>query len=139
MRRPLSRGGARPPVFPSTATDRSGMTWGLRIHTWLKGELVGEDADGNRYYRSRHSPIGHAEKRWVIFNGTNEASRVPPEWHAWLHHTTDDPIKTPPRPWMKPHVPNPTGGPGAYLPQGHDARGGRRARATGDYEAWKPE
>jgi NADH:ubiquinone oxidoreductase subunit len=32
-----------------------------------------------------------------------------------------------------------TGTPFAYHPQGSILRGGRRARATGDYEPWTPE
>ena len=31
------------------------------------------------------------------------------------------------------------GTPLAYVPPGHERRGGKRAPATGDYEAWKPE
>ena len=34
--------------------------------------------------------------------------------------------------------PNHTGTNAAYLPPGHDLRGGKRDRATGDYEAWQP-
>ena len=30
-------------------------------------------------------------KRWVIFNGKIEATKVPPHWHAWLHKTIEDP------------------------------------------------
>ena len=61
---------------------------------------------------------------------------MPPEWHAWLHYTTDAPIvETQRRPWQKPHLPNPTGTPLSYRPPGHDYEGGQRARATGDYEA----
>ena len=29
------------------------MTLGTRLLTWLRGELVGTDSDGNRYYRDR--------------------------------------------------------------------------------------
>ncbi|HYZ42174.1 MAG TPA: NADH-ubiquinone oxidoreductase subunit NDUFA12 family protein, partial [Stellaceae bacterium] len=99
------------------------MTLGTRLLTWLRGELVGTDAYGNRYYRERGSrPLrrggGRAsrEKRWVIYNGEPEGSKVPPEWHAWLHHTVDE-IPRPDRPrysWEKPHQPNMTGTPFAY-------------------------
>jgi hypothetical protein len=27
------------------------------------------------------------ERRWVVYEGEVDGSRVPPEWHAWLHHT----------------------------------------------------
>ena len=35
---------------------------------------------------------------------------MPPEWHAWLHYTTDTPLaETARRPWQKPHLANATG------------------------------
>jgi len=112
-------------------------TFGTWLYTRRKGELVGEDEQGNRYYRERGS-----RRRWVMYKGAIEASRVPPEWHRWLHYTTDvPPSEQPPvvKPWEKPHVPNLTGTPGAYFPPGslNDPR--PRARGTGDYEAWRPE
>jgi NADH:ubiquinone oxidoreductase subunit len=125
------------------------MTIGTRIMTWFRGELVGTDVFGNRYYRDkakrkleRGGGRFSREKRWVIYNGEPEGSRVPPEWHAWLHHTVDDvpadggKLKYA---WQKPHQPNLTGTPDAYRPPGSLIRGGHRAPAAGDYEAWKPE
>ena len=74
-------------------------------------------------------------------NGYAEASRVPPEWHGWLHNT----VATPPteevyeaRSWQLPHRQNYTGTPKAYHPKGSILGGGVRPKATGDYEAWKP-
>ena len=125
------------------------MTIGTRLLTWLRGELVGTDADGNRYYRDRrHVPLTAGggrpsrERRWVLYNGTAEASRVPPEWHAWLHHTADRPptdVKRPHYAWEKPHQPNLTGTPEAYRPPGSVLLGGARAPTTGDYEPWRPD
>jgi len=125
------------------------MTIGTRIMTWLRGELVGTDSFGNRYYRDksrrkfeRGGGRFSREKRWVIYNGEAEGSRVPPEWHAWLHHTVVEIPADGGRPkyaWQKPHQPNLTGTPDAYRPPGSLVRGGHRAPAAGDYEAWKPE
>ena len=66
---------------------------------------------------------------------------MPPEWHGWLHGTTDlTPDRLPPsKPWVKPAIPNLTGTRDAYRPAGALEAGGRRAAATGDYEAWSPE
>ncbi len=112
----------------------------MRMVTRFTGELVGKDADGNTYYQTRRAPqAGGRRKRWVLYNGPAEASVIPPEWHAWLHHTTDEPIAlTGRRPWQKPHLPNLTGTPEGYRPPGSDYLGGKRAPATGDYEAWTP-
>jgi len=124
-------------------------TIGTRLMTMLRGELVGSDAAGNRYYRDKSQKKLEKgggrfsrEKRWVIYNGEPEASRVPPEWHAWLHHTVDDvpadggKLKYA---WQQPHQPNLTGTPDAYRPPGSLLRGGHRQAAAGDYEPWQPE
>jgi NADH:ubiquinone oxidoreductase subunit len=128
-----------------------GMTIGTRIFTWLRGELVGADQFGNRYYRERNwrprergAGKFSRERRWVLYNGEREASRVPPEWHGWLHHTVDEPppVGGPKRyPWQRDYVPNLTGTAFAYRPRGSLLRRGpeNRARATGDYEPWTPE
>lgn len=115
---------------------------GTLMQTRFCGTEAGRDSFGNRYYRSRHTPKGEREKRWVIYAGEPEASKVPPEWHIWLHHTADAPLSVKDafhKPWQKSHQPNMTGTEEAYLPPGHTLEGGRRAKATGDYEAWRPE
>jgi NADH:ubiquinone oxidoreductase subunit len=120
---------------------------GTRLYTWLRGEEVGSDSFGNRYFRERggghvHRDSMRKERRWVIYDGEVEASRVPAEWHAWLHHTTDEippaggPAK---RPWMIDHLPNLSGTAFAYRPPGHTLKGGKRAASTSDYEAWSPD
>lgn len=106
-------------------------------------KLVGKDGEGNRYYRAKARKGYKRERRWVIYKGEAEPSRVPPEWHGWLHHQTDvvpaDSEKSFRRNWQKPHQPNLTGTDHAYLPPGHLLQGGQRAASDSDYEAWKPE
>lgn len=114
-----------------------GATIGTLLDSWRYGDKVGEDGLGNRYFRARKGP-----RRWVIYNGSNDASRVPPEWHGWLHHTYDelpDAALPPPRVWQAEPERNLTGTDGAYRPAGALERGGKRAAATGDYEAWRPD
>ncbi len=110
-------------------------TPGTLLTTWLRGVSVGTDAFGNRYYRTKDG-----KRRWVLYRGTVEGSRVPPEWNGWLHHTFKDPPSEPaePRSWEKDHLPNLSGTEGAYHPEGSLARGGVRPPATGDYESWSP-
>lgn len=113
---------------------------GTRLATRRTGTEVGTDGQGNVYYRSQDAR--GLERRWVIYNGAPEASRVPPEWYLWLHKTIDTlPTELPmkPRVWEKPWVPNQTGTPGAHAPSGSLAVRAKRARATGDYEAWSPD
>jgi NADH:ubiquinone oxidoreductase subunit len=116
------------------------MNIGTRLFTLLRGRRVGSDAEGNVYYEERRPRRNLRIRRWVAYAGEPEASKVPPEWHAWLHYTVDAPLPSGARrPWQKPHIPNSTGTAQSYRPPGHDYQGGRRAPATGDYEAWTPE
>lgn len=118
----------------------SAMNIGTRIFTWLHGRRIGADAAGNVYFEDKRMRPGQRARRWVVYAGAVEATAVPAEWHAWLHYTTEAPIRmAQPRPWLKPHMANATGTALSYRPQGHDYQGGRRAAATGDYEAWTPD
>lgn len=127
-------------IFASIFTWWNGATFG----TWvgLRGKKrIGEDAEGNVYYEGGRDVNG-IPRRWVIYKGANDASRVPPAWFGWLHHQVDDvPERALPaaRRWQKPAVPNLTGTALAYRPAGALEKGGNRASATGDYEAWTPE
>lgn len=114
-----------------------------RVITALRGESVGTDQFGNRYYQDRKSPARGRRRRWVVYSDNDdEASRVPPEHHAWLHYTIDafpDGSNAHRKAWQKEHIPNLTGTPDAYRPPGHSLMGGKRDKATGDYQAWTPE
>ena len=117
------------------------MTLGTKLFTMFNGELVGTDSQGNRYYRGKRTPASARDKRWVVYNGVVEASRVPPAWHSWLHHTTDAvPTDDTARKWdwQREHAANRTGTDAAYRPPEHVLKGGTRAPATGDYEPWQP-
>jgi NADH:ubiquinone oxidoreductase subunit len=114
-----------------------GATIGTSLYSWRKGEKVGEDAAGNRYFRARDG-----SRRWVLYKGSNDASRVPAEWHGWLHGTFDDVpenVLPPVREWQQAAIPNVTGTTSAYRPAGAIGSGAGRARASGDYQAWTPD
>lgn len=113
----------------------------IRFFTWRKGALVGTDRFGHQYYREKVVPKGRRERRWVLYNGEPDASKVPAEWHGWLHHNQASALPEggpSPKPWQKEHTPNRSGTLQAYRPEGHLLAGGQRARATGDYEPWTP-
>ncbi len=113
----------------------NGQTIGTQIYTWRHGSPVGTDESGNRYYQS-----SNGARRWVIFDGEVEASRIGPDWHGWLHHTYQEPPTQKPLPrkvWEKPHHENLTGSTLAYAPSGSIRRGTPEAHT--DYEAWTPE
>ena len=122
-----------------SATWWNGATFGTALFSGRNGSQVGKDADGNLYYQHKN---GEDVRRWVIYSGANDGSRVPPVWQAWLKGTIDDlpdRIEPPRRPFEQPPSPNLTGTPAAYRPSGSMGGSGRRAAATGDYQAWTPE
>jgi NADH:ubiquinone oxidoreductase subunit len=53
------------------ATWWNGQTLNTQLFTWRRGVKVGEDDAGNMFYETKDRV-----KRWVIFNGEAEASRV---------------------------------------------------------------
>jgi NADH:ubiquinone oxidoreductase subunit len=123
----------------------NGGTFGAHFHINRRGVLIGQDEMGNRYFEAKDASDSYdpgRKRRWVIYAGYAEASKVSPDWHGWLHYTFDEPPTVAPfaiKSWEKPHRPNLTGTIHAYKPQGAISRGGVRQVATGDYEAWKPE
>ena len=113
----------------------NGQTLNTQFWTWRNGVKVGDDDQGNLFYETRDG-----KRRWVIFNGEAEASRVGPEWHGWLHHTFKEPPTKDPlahKAWEKPHQENLTGTTSAYAPTGSIRRAAPEPRS--DYEAWAPE
>ncbi|MCR9152139.1 MAG: NADH:ubiquinone oxidoreductase subunit NDUFA12 [Rhodobacteraceae bacterium] len=113
----------------------NGQTLGTQLFTWRNGVKVGEDEAGNAFYQTRDG-----KRRWVIYNGEAEASRVSPDWHGWLHFTWNDPptkAGLTHKAWEKPHQENLTGTAAAYAPPGSIRRAAPADRR--DYEAWQPE
>ena len=106
-----------------------------RILIRFSSDLVGEDQYGNKYYEKKKT-----DKRFVIFNGKVEASKIPPMWHAWLHKI----INKPPLKrkkiynWQKDHLPNLTGTAFAVKPKGSLLDKGFRQKSSADYESWTP-
>lgn len=122
----------------------NGATLGALFTIKRVGVFVGEDDQGNRYYEAKTARESYdkRKRRYVIYKGYAEASKIPPEWHGWMHYTWDEPPTKEPvlrRSWELDHQPNLTGTALAYKPKGSISRGGERQRATGDYQAWKPD
>ena len=120
----------------SAVTWWNGATLNTMVFTRRNGTKVGEDNQGNTFYRNADD-----SKRWVIFNGEAEASRIGADWHGWLHRTFDEvpsekPLKR--KNWEQPHQENLTGTLLAYAPAG-SIRGAGEPKDRRDYEAWAPE
>ena len=118
-------------------------TYGTSFTLWRRrARLVGKDEQGNRYFEEKRAsgPDGN-RRRWVVYHGVAEGSRVPPDWHGWMHQTFEDPPTVAPlrrRAFETDHLPNMTGTPLAYHPPGSLSHDGDKAAAR-DYEAWSPE
>jgi NADH:ubiquinone oxidoreductase subunit len=54
------------------------------------GECVGTDVNGNTYWEDLREK--HGQHRWVEYKNLwdYDAAQVPPSWHGWLHHITDE-------------------------------------------------
>jgi NADH:ubiquinone oxidoreductase subunit len=129
-------------VLDKIFTWWSGATLGTLFDVGRRASLIGEDEQGNRYYEENKPSLEGRKRRYVIYKGYAEPSRVPADWHGWLHHTFEKPPTEEPfrlKAWEKPHLPNMTGTIHAYRPAGSLAALGERPKATGDYEAWRPE
>jgi len=125
-------------LFANAFTWWNGASWGTIFFSRRNGEEAGRDEAGNIYFRHRKDPA----RRWVMYSGANDSSRVPPGWNAWLRGTIDgvpDKALPPRRPFEQPSEANLTGSDKAWRPAGSIRAGGKRAAATGDYSAWTPD
>ena len=107
------------------------QTIGTLIYTLLIGKFVGEDQFGNKYYKSSKG------KRWVIYKNNIESSKIPPEWHSWIHFITmNKPSENDKKySWQKEHVENLTGTSRAHRPDGSLALEIKKEMKK--YESWK--
>jgi NADH:ubiquinone oxidoreductase subunit len=115
----------------------NGATVGTGLFTRFRGEQVGRDDAGNTYFRHKDDP----RRRWVIYDGANDGSRVPPDWQAWLRGPISDlPGESlpPVRRFQQKPTGNLTGTMQAFRPDGSLGSGKIRPASTGDYEPWIP-
>jgi len=114
----------------------------ITTRIFSRAKRVGTDNYGNKYFIAKARKGYKRERRFVMYNGVAEATAIPPEWHGWMHHQSDEvpssDKKSFRRKWQKPHQRNMTGTQSAYRPKGHMLEGGKREKTTGDYEAWSP-
>ncbi len=87
---------------------------------------IGCDEFGNEYFENNQG------KRFVTYNGIAEPSKIPAEWHVWIHYSSDIApvnLNTKKHSWQKIHLPNLTGTKNFYSP---------KTQTSANYEAWKP-
>ena len=92
----------------------------------LTSKKIGEDTYGNKYYSFRG-------RRFVVYNGLVEPTKVPPMWHAWLHFLSESPpldSDLQVHRWQQTYVPTKTGSKDSYFP--------KREIVSSEYVRWNP-
>jgi NADH:ubiquinone oxidoreductase subunit len=112
----------------------------IKFRSHFLGKYIGKDEWGNRYFESKFRDRFFGRKsRWVVYNGTVEASKVSGPWFNWLHHQANEiPTLIAKVNWDEVHRVNPTGTFMAYHPNSLSTNEGKRAKVLGDYETWIP-
>ena len=117
------------------------MSFGTTLYTWINGKFVGQDSFKNKYYSNSKNFNDLNAKRWVIFFGDIEASKIPPHWHSWLHKTLVEPPLNYSHKyvWQKDHEQNMTGTDKAYYPNSHPlSKFYEPDEIKKDYDSWSP-
>ncbi len=120
----------------------SGWTVGALFDVKRRSDFIGEDDYGNRYFQDRKPSYEGRHRRYVIYKGIAEPSKVPADWHGLLHYTYDEPPTERPlerKSFEKDHTPNLSGTIFAYRPKGSLSREAERREADSDYQAWSPD
>ena len=111
----------------------------FKIYCLIFAKKIGVDEYGNTYFTKKsYSPKNNfRERRFIIYNGIVEASKVPQRWNAWLHHVEEDPpennVSKPS--WSKKHSPNLTGTPFSYEYKLDESINTKRKKTS----IWKPD
>jgi len=108
------------------------QTLGTFVYTMFLGKFVGEDEFGNKYYSDSKK-----KKRWVIYKDRVESSKIPPNWHSWIHFQKIQRPNPDTRkfPWQKQHEENLTGTIRAHKPEGSILNDTKKNMKK--YETWK--
>ena len=108
------------------------QTFGTFVYTLIFGRFVGEDEFGNKYYSDSKE-----KKRWVIYKKRVESTKIPPNWHSWIHFQTKNKpnLKGQLFSWQKQHEENLTGTKRAHKPDGSMLNNEKKDMKK--YETWK--
>jgi len=101
------------------------------FYTLLNGNFAGKDEFGNKYYSNSKG------KRWVIFSGEIDSSKITSEWYSWTHYLTN---KIPTNnlnkyKWQKINDGNLTGTSKAHKPDGLLSSNSKKNMKK--YESWE--
>jgi|TARA_B110000261_G_scaffold158048_1_gene193873 NADH:ubiquinone oxidoreductase subunit len=121
-------------IFKEIFTWWHNQTIGTRIWSFVNGYNVGDDNFGNVYMRNKSD-----SKRWVLYKGDVDSSKVPPEWNGWLRYTSNEiPTLQKKYTWEKDHIKNQTGTINAYYPSASILKNPHDKKRS-EYEQWSPK
>ena len=106
------------------------QTFGTFFYTLFFGKLVGIDELGNKYYTNKTG------KRWVIYKGEINASKITTDWYLWIHGISNTiPLDNAQKKfsWQKPHKDNKTGTKDSFKPN----KISKNSKKFKKYESWK--
>ena len=109
----------------------SSQTFGTFLYTIFFGKKAGKDEFGNKYYTNKNG------KRWVIYNGEINASKITSDWFSWIHNISNKiphKINEKKYSWQKPHQENKTGTKSSFKPNVIS----KNNKKFKKYESWKP-
>ena len=98
------------------------MKFLVSIYLKFFGTKVGEDEYGNQYFELKREDYLGRKKRYCLYNGTPEASKISPEWHGFMHYQipVSEVLKTFKQfKWQKPYVQDLTLSDYKFLPKNH--------------------
>ena len=98
------------------------MKFLVRIYLKFRGTEVGEDQYGNKYFELKRVDSFGRKKRYCLYSGLVEASKIAPEWHPFMHYQIE--AKEVPKnirsyKWQKLALPDLTLSDVKYLPKNH--------------------
>ena len=121
-------------IFKEIFTWWHNQTIGTRIWSFFNGYKIGDDMFGNIYMRNKDD-----SKRWVLYEGDVDSSKVPPEWNGWLRYTSNKiPSLQKKYSWEKKHVKNQTGTKNSYYPSA-SVLNNPKGKKKSEYEQWSPK
>ncbi len=103
------------------------------------GKYIGSDIYGNKYFEFKSCDFLGRKKRICIYNGFVEATKIPSEWHSWMHHKSDAPNVEKKYFWQVMHLPSLTGTKFRFTNTNSDSViKNKYSKIPSRYSAWKP-
>jgi NADH:ubiquinone oxidoreductase subunit len=110
-----------------------------KLKALILGKYVGFDDYGNKYFELKSSDAFGRKKRVCIYSGVVEATKIPSEWHSWMHYKSDAPNIEKKHFWQVMHLPSLTGTKFRFTNTNPNSEVKKEYSQTPSrYSAWRP-